>query len=82
MTSEVAKTIASSMIWVCTAIILAGGLYRMNGDAEFFGFATIVIMGGATLSTWLVWRRPRAQESVRGFDVVLPVEKIEKGMNE
>jgi len=82
MNGEIAKTIASSMIWLCTAIILAGGLYRMNGDAEFFGFATLLIMGAATISTWSVWRRPRVQEPPRGFDAVLPVEKIEKGTNE
>jgi hypothetical protein len=82
MTSEISKTIASSMIWVCTAIILAGGLYRMNGDENFFAFATFVIIVGATIATGLVWRRPRVQESARGFEVVMPVEKAEKGTNE
>jgi hypothetical protein len=77
MTTEVAKTIATSAVWICTAIILAGGLYRMHGQEDFFAFATFVIMSAATLATGFIWRRPRVDKS-RGFDVVMPAQPVEK----
>jgi hypothetical protein len=77
MNGELSSTITTSTIWICTAIILAEGLFRMNGDASFLFAATVVIMAGSTLSTFFVWRRPRLPEAPRGFEVVVPAPPVE-----
>jgi hypothetical protein len=80
MSSELAKTISSSVVWLAVAIILTGGLYRMSGGSpEFYGFTTIVIVGGATISTAVIWiPRSKKEEppAPRGFEVVRPVESV------
>lgn len=57
---EVAKTISTSAIWLSVACILTFGVFRLsfNGDeAIFVGFLLpALIVGGAVLATWMIWR--------------------------
>ena len=79
MTSEIARTIATSAVWISTAIILAFGLFRMNGPIELFLFGTLFVMLGATASTAFIWLGPKIKDmSARGFDVVMPAQPVEK----
>jgi hypothetical protein len=65
MTSELAKTISTSGIWLATAVILTFGLFRMTGSTEFFILTTMIIAGAATVATVTVWypREPAATSS-------------------
>ena len=55
MTSEVAKTISTAIIWFATALILVFGLFSMRGDFVFFIVPTTIICLAAVLGTAFVW---------------------------
>jgi hypothetical protein len=79
---ELAKAISTSAIWISVAVILAFGLFRMNGDDGFFIVATAIIMGCAFLATFVIWHlgTPSEEESTRrqarGFEVVQPAQQL------
>jgi len=55
MSSEVAKTIATAIIWGATAAIFIFGLFGMRGDFLFFIMPTAMICLTAVLGTAFVW---------------------------
>ena len=83
MTSESAKAISTSAIWISVAAALAF-LFRMNGPQSFFALATFMIMAGAVLATGSIWwfGRDRQKKSAAGFEVVHRVMPAETAMKE
>jgi len=83
MTSELAKTISTSAVWVSTAVLTTFGLFRMNFNGELGGVILLLIVvavfAGATLGTiaiWSPWLLTRhAETRMAAFEVLQPKEK-------
>lgn len=56
--NDIAKSIATSAIWISTSIILAFGLFKMNfsGGGWILITLTVIVIFGAAASTAKVWR--------------------------
>ncbi len=77
MPDNTARTIATSAIWVSAAVILAFGVFRFNwnGDNALLAlmFTVLMVCGGATISTVVIWVGSKHKSTgARGFEV-LPV---------
>jgi len=51
-----------------------------GGSPEFYGFTTIIIIGGASICTGVIWLSGKNQPnpSPRGFEVIQPAQRVEE----
>ena len=90
MTSELAKTISTTAVWVSTAVLTTFGLFRMNFNGELGGFILLLIVvavfAGATLGTiaiWSPWLLTKHREArLAAFEVVHPKEKEQEALKQ
>jgi hypothetical protein len=72
MLDNAARVIATVGIWISFAIVMAGGVCRMNfnGDSAVFGMIVVValICAAAAISTWFVWKSPLARNPLDPTD--------------